>query len=181
VIPAGLFLCVNVGVDLLLQPHFCQLFDGQPLDRITVELTEHDSVGDYSAVIAATRRMRALGARLSVDDTGSGYSGLAHILRLRPDVIKLDRELVSDVDTSPAKRALATALVGFAHGIDALVVAEGIERAEEADCLRSLGADLGQGYLYARPMPPTQLTALAAPGTPPALARSGPARRTGSR
>lgn len=157
VLPPSVQISVNVGCDLLLTPGFADLFEGMPLDRLTLELTEHDEVRDYAAVIGAMHGLRSRGARLSVDDTGSGYSGLTHILRLRPDVIKLDRELVTDIHVDPAKKALAAALVLFAQGIGALVVAEGIEQQAEADCLRELGADYGQGYLFARAMSPEDL------------------------
>ena len=152
-LPAPIRMSINVGVDLLLDPHFLDLFDAHPMHRLTIELTEHVPVTDYSSVIAVKEQLRARGARLSLDDTGSGYSGLTHILRLTPDVIKLDRELVTDLDGDPAKSALASALVTFARSIDAEVVAEGIERHAEADHLRHLGVEFGQGYLFHRPMP----------------------------
>ena len=160
-VPDHVRMAINVGVDLLLHPDFASLFRGQPMHRLTIELTEHLEVTNYDLVIDAMEGMRARGARLSVDDTGSGYSGLTHILRLAPDVIKLDRELVTGIDADQAKRALATALVAFARDIGAYVVAEGIETREEADCLQQLGADYGQGYFYARPMSPANLTLMA--------------------
>lgn len=144
---------INVGIDLLLDPRFLDIFDGGAMQRVTIELTEHDAVADYEAVRDVMGRLRARGARISVDDMGSGYSGLTHILRLRPDVIKLDRELVSGLDGDPAKLALVSALGSFARSIGAEVVAEGIERHAEADHLRRLGVEFGQGYLFHRPMP----------------------------
>lgn len=151
-LPQHIRMSINVGVDLLLDAHFLDLFDGHRMQRLTVELTEHVPVTDYAAVIEVKERLRARGARLSIDDTGSGYSGLTHILRLTPDVIKLDRELVTNLDADPAKFALVSALVTFARSIDAEVVAEGIERPAEADHLRRLGVEFGQGYLFHRPM-----------------------------
>ncbi len=156
-VPAPLGMSVNVGHDLLLHPGFPALFDGVDLSRLTIELTEHDEVRDYASVIDAMTAMRERGARLSVDDTGSGYSGLTHLLRLRPDVIKLDRELVTGIHADPAKRALAAALVRFARELGAPVVAEGVEEQGEADCLVELGVDYAQGFLFARPMPPQRL------------------------
>lgn len=161
-LPAQMRMAVNVGRDLLLDPGFAGLFAGCPIERLTIELTEHDDVVDYAAVLDAMNGMRMRGARLSVDDTGSGYSGLTHILRLRPDVIKLDRDLVTGIHDDPAKRALAAALVAFARSIDAKVVAEGIEEKAEFDCLLDLGVDFGQGFLIARPMAATALAAMVA-------------------
>lgn len=160
-VPGPVRMSINVGVDVLLDPHFLSMFEGREMDRVTIELTEHVPVTDYAAVISVKQQLRERGARLSVDDTGSGYSGLTHILRLTPDVIKLDRELVTDLDANPAKSALVTALVTFARSIDAEVIAEGIERQAEADCLRQLGVEFGQGYLFYRPMPPREFVRLA--------------------
>mgnify|MGYP006297033779 CR=1 FL=1 len=78
-------------------------------------------------------------------------------------MIKLDRAMVVGVDQDPVRRALTTALVSFANAIGSLVIAEGIERQAEADCLRELGIDRVQGYLFGRPMAAGELAAAAAP------------------
>jgi EAL domain-containing protein (putative c-di-GMP-specific phosphodiesterase class I) len=88
-----------------------------------------------------------------VDDAGAGYSGLHHILRLRPDLIKLDMSLTRDIDTDPARQALAAALVAFAYDTDSRIIAEGVETLQELETLASLGIDRAQGYLLGRPMP----------------------------
>jgi EAL domain-containing protein (putative c-di-GMP-specific phosphodiesterase class I) len=157
-IPAPVRMAVNVGPSLAMREHFADVFDEAPLDRLTVELTEHEAVADYDTLLERLTVLRRRGVRLSVDDTGSGYSGLSHILRLQPDVLKLDRELVTEVHRDPVKRALATALVAFARSLGARVVAEGIEQEDEAHCLQSLGVDYGQGFLFARAMPPQELS-----------------------
>jgi EAL domain-containing protein (putative c-di-GMP-specific phosphodiesterase class I) len=94
---------------------------------------------------------------LAVDDTGAGVSSLAHILKLAPDWIKLDRALTTGVDRDPVRRALASSLVTFADETGSLIVAEGIETDAELAVLRSLGIRYGQGF-YLRP--PTSLDAL---------------------
>ncbi len=152
-LPEHLRMSVNVGPHLVLHRDFAAAFADCPMDRLTIELTEHEGVDDYEAVLMALTAMRAAGVRLSLDDTGSGYSGLTHLLQLRPEVIKLDRELVSGIHRDPAKAALATALIVFARNINAIVIAEGIEAEEESALLRELGVNLGQGFLFARPMP----------------------------
>ena len=86
-----------------------------------------------------------------IDDVGAGYAGLQQILKLRPDILKLDMSLVRDVDLDPARRSLVAALVHFASETGARLVAEGIERLEEREALRTLGVDYGQGYLLGRP------------------------------
>ena len=121
--------------------------------RVVVELTEHHVIEDYDLVIGTMNDLRVRGARLAVDDTGAGFASLKHILKLAPDVIKLDLHLVRDIDSDPAKRALTAALVRFAADIGALVTAEGIESSAELDTLRDLGVEYGQGYYLGRPGP----------------------------
>lgn len=152
-LPAGVRMSVNVGPHAVLHPGFGAVFADLPLERITVELTEHSEVGDYDAVLGVLGQLRQRGALLSVDDTGSGYSGLSHIMRVMPDVIKLDRDLTVGVHDDPVRHALATALADFAGRIDASVTAEGIEHDAEAQTLREIGVHHGQGYLFGRPMP----------------------------
>jgi EAL domain-containing protein (putative c-di-GMP-specific phosphodiesterase class I) len=87
----------------------------------------------------------------SCDDTGAGFASLAHILKLAPDIIKLDRELVCGIDHDPVRSALAAALVTFAAQTGADIIAEGIETAAELDVVRGLGIRYGQGYFLCRP------------------------------
>jgi EAL domain-containing protein (putative c-di-GMP-specific phosphodiesterase class I) len=97
--------------------------------------------------------LRTRGVRLAVDDAGAGYSGLQHILRLRPDLIKLDLSLTRNINQDLARRALAAALVNFSVATDSEVVAEGVETAEEMDALRDLGVQKAQGYYLGKPSP----------------------------
>jgi len=118
---------------------------------VVVEITEHAAIEDIDALLMEIDRLRDLGARIAIDDAGAGYSGLQQIIRLRPDVIKLDVSLTKDVDKDLARRSLASAMVQFAHDTKARVVAEGIETEAEMRTLRSLGVEWGQGYHLARP------------------------------
>jgi EAL domain-containing protein (putative c-di-GMP-specific phosphodiesterase class I) len=86
-----------------------------------------------------------------VDDAGAGYSSFHHIVQLRPDIIKLDRELVRDVDTDAARRALASAVLLFALELPASVTAEGVETEAQLEALDLLGVDAVQGFHVARP------------------------------
>jgi EAL domain-containing protein (putative c-di-GMP-specific phosphodiesterase class I) len=89
--------------------------------------------------------------RLAVDDAGSGYAGLQHLLEIQPDIMKLDIALVRSVDVDPGRRALIASMITFAHKTGCTVLAEGIETQAELDTLRALGVTLGQGYLLGRP------------------------------
>ena len=95
--------------------------------------------------------MRACGARLAIDDVGAGFASLRHILRLEPDIVKLDLTLTHEIARDPAREALAWSLVRFAEGIDATISAEGIESSEDLAALRALGVAYGQGFYLARP------------------------------
>jgi EAL domain-containing protein (putative c-di-GMP-specific phosphodiesterase class I) len=153
-LPAGAFLTFNVGPDVLAGPELLDLLDLVDPERVIIELTEHVRIDDYDRLLDSLSRMRERGARLAVDDTGAGFSSLGHILHLRPELIKLDCQFTRGIDTDPARRSVAHALVSFAGDIGAEVVAEGIETAAELDTVRRLGVPYGQGYFLNRPTRP---------------------------
>ena len=95
--------------------------------------------------------LRGLGVSLSLDDFGSGYSSLGYLNRLPLNQLKIDRSFVTDADTDPRKRKVLRGVIELGKGLGMLVVAEGVERQEEADLLRELGCDAIQGFLYSRP------------------------------
>jgi PAS domain S-box-containing protein len=152
-IPAPCFLSINATPELLGDKGFQRrlLAPDIPADRLILEITEHERVASYEDLGEALRPIRERGVRLAVDDTGAGYASLNHVLQLRPDIIKLDRSLVSHVTSDPARRALVTALVLLALELDAVVTAEGIETPLELETLAALGVDHAQGYLLGRP------------------------------
>jgi EAL domain-containing protein (putative c-di-GMP-specific phosphodiesterase class I) len=152
-LPASTFLSVNVSPDTVRSTAFSELITAHRTDQIVIELTEHDQIDDYRSITDVVARIRESGARLAVDDTGAGFASLAHILKLQPDFIKLDRNIVSAVDTDPARTALIGALVTFSDDTGARLIAEGIETAGELACLLGLGVHLGQGYHLGRPGP----------------------------
>ena len=102
-LPAGQYMAVNVSPPTLCSETFTPTLEGWPLARVVVELTEHHVIEDYDLVIETMNDLRRRGARLAVDDTGAGFASLKHILKLAPDVIKLDLHLVRDIDSDPAK------------------------------------------------------------------------------
>ncbi len=158
-IPAPLYLSVNAGPDLVASGELQALFAASDPTRIVLEVTEHAAVNDGAALSRALVDLRALGVRIAVDDAGAGYSGLQQIARLQPELIKLDRSLVSGIDGDQALRALCAALMHYTHETGALLVAEGIETEAEAKTLRELGVHRGQGWLLGKPMPLEQALA----------------------
>lgn len=152
-LPPAAFISLNLSPATALRPGLARALERFPAERIVLELTEHDRIDEYDPLLAALTPLRDRGVRIAVDDAGAGYSGLRHVLRLRPDVIKLDTALTRGIDTDLAKRALATAMVSFAPQINAMVIAEGVETQGELQALRDLGVPCGQGYHLARPGP----------------------------
>lgn len=157
-LPPNTFITINLEPSDLSDPGVLRAFDAhERLDRVVVEVTEHALVEDFSALAAAAAPLRERGARIAADDVGAGYSGLQALHAMRPDLVKLDRWVVDRLDQDAAKRMLVEMLGRAADAMDAWVLAEGIERAEELDALVDLGVPLGQGYLLARPEPEHRL------------------------
>jgi diguanylate cyclase (GGDEF)-like protein len=155
------------------------------LSSITIEVTEDALVTEGPDLELALLELRARGARIAVDDAGAGYAGFTQLVRIRPDVIKLDRSLVAGVDADPLKAAVVEAFVHFAGSTDAVVCAEGIETPGELHAITNLGADSGQGFLLGRPTPggatgPAPLLALPWPATAAAAKNVVPLRRAAS-
>jgi EAL domain-containing protein (putative c-di-GMP-specific phosphodiesterase class I) len=148
--PPDVAIALNVSPTTALEPRFCELLVGIA-ERVVIEITEHAQVDDYDALRAALAPLRERGAQLAIDDVGAGFANLRHILRLAPDIVKLDLSLTQEISRDPAREALASSLVGFAGGVGASIVAEGISSDEDLALLRTLGVDYGQGYHLARP------------------------------
>jgi EAL domain-containing protein (putative c-di-GMP-specific phosphodiesterase class I) len=151
-LPPNVLMAVNVSPATALSEQFAGCIRNSPTpQRVVIELTEHVPIDDYDVLVRMLEDLRQLGAMVAVDDAGAGYAGLHHIVHLRPDVLKLDRELTFGIEGDPAKRAMAASMVHFANEIDAVLVAEGIETQAALDCLVELGVSHGQGYHLARP------------------------------
>lgn len=162
-LPEDAYLSLNVSPETLLKGSVASVLEGYPLERLMLEVTEHTSVSDYSPMNSVLEPMRRRGLRLAVDDAGAGFASFRHILKLQPDVIKLDVSLIQKIDTDTGCRALAAALIRFAAETGSKIVAEGVETDAELQTLRELKVNKVQGYLLGRPVPiealPVALTA----------------------
>ncbi|MCW2777136.1 MAG: diguanylate cyclase/phosphodiesterase with sensor [Frankiales bacterium] len=151
----GRFLAVNLSPAALAAPAVARTMADLGrrglLGSLVVEITEHEAVEDYDALNRLLAPWRDAGLRLAVDDTGAGHSSLRHVLLLEPDIIKLDRELVTAVETDATRADLIASLVAFADRSGRALVAEGVETAAELACLTRLGVHLVQGFHLARP------------------------------
>jgi diguanylate cyclase (GGDEF)-like protein len=154
-----LYIAVNVSARQLVEDGFATWVEevlgrtGLPAHALTVEVTESALMDDVDQVRAAFDRLRSLGVKVSIDDFGTGYSSLARLQSLPVDIIKLDRAFVTDLDSRPEARAMAAAILHVSTAIGAEMVAEGVETEREASTLLDLGYTVGQGFLFAKPMP----------------------------
>jgi len=151
-LPDDAFLSINVSPTLVMEPGALGPLVEQNSREMVLELTEHERVDDYGEL---RRALEQLGPdiRLSVDDAGSGFASLKHVLSLQPQFVKLDLSLVRDIHTDPARQALVAGIEYFATETQSRLIAEGIEVPEEMEALQRLDVELGQGYLLGRPEP----------------------------
>lgn len=157
--PPGFHLAVNASVREIVDDGFPFAVEralddvGLSGELLWFEITETALMTDEVAAQQTLSRLRSLGAHLSVDDFGTGYGSLTYLRRFPVQGVKIDRSFVQGIGRSADDEAIVAGVVGLGHALGLTVVAEGIEEPHERDHLRSLGCDLGQGYLYGRPEP----------------------------
>ncbi|MFF5076014.1 EAL domain-containing protein [Actinoplanes sp. NPDC000266] len=151
------YVAMNVSPATLMTRECREALGAMPLSRVVLELSEHDPVEDYDALHVVLAPLRAQGMRLAIDDVGSGYSSLRHIVATRPDVIKLDRSIVTGLHADTVLPVVVRSLADLAAAVGAVVVAEGVETAEDATTLAGIGVSLGQGWHFGRAVTPEEL------------------------
>ena len=119
-------------------------------DRIIFEFTENEKI-EVPHLQRIMSAYREIGFKTAIDDFGAGHSGLVLLTRLQPDFVKIDMELVRNIDTEPVKRVLMENVVALLNDLGIAIVCEGIETPAELDVIRDLGVGLFQGYLFGRP------------------------------
>jgi EAL domain-containing protein (putative c-di-GMP-specific phosphodiesterase class I) len=150
----GRAVAVNLSPDVIVQGALDRLLVGSDPQGVVVEVTEHAPVESYAALDRALAGHRERGLRVAVDDVGAGYASMAHVVRMHPDIIKIDLSLVRGIDHDPVRQALVEALTVFGRRLGADVVAEGVETAAEREALVALGVTYAQGFLFGPPTPP---------------------------
>jgi len=152
-----LFMSINLSGRQLNDPAMLPAVDAalarHPVapQQLKLEITESLLLQRLDEGLPLLEACRARGLRISLDDFGTGYSSLAYLHRLPIDTLKLDRSFVLQLDSNEAGRKIVAAVIRLAHALDMDVITEGIERKEQIDTLKALGADLGQGYFFGRP------------------------------
>ncbi len=152
-LPEHLYVSINVSPSTCLDDRLSRMLLASPIDliRIVLELTEHTEVINYEPLNDVLHGLRLGGLRVAIDDAGSGFASGQHILKINPDIIKLDRSLVTAIESHSGERALAASMVAIATTLGATVTAEGIETRAELRCVTALGVAAAQGYLLGRP------------------------------
>jgi EAL domain-containing protein (putative c-di-GMP-specific phosphodiesterase class I) len=141
--------------------------------RLVLEITETALMHDMQAALARLNALKALGIRLSVDDFGTGYSSLSYLRQFPIDTVKIDKSFIDEVYKGGDDATFVGAILRLSEALHLDTLAEGIETEDQAITLEQLGCHLGQGYLYAKPLDPTDIdellrtqTATLTPGTP---------------
>ena len=126
---------------------------GLPPGLLELEITESVIMKRAEAVIPVLRELKEMGIRIAIDDFGTGYSSLSYLKRFPIDTLKVDRSFVGDIGSDPDDAVITTAIIALAKSLRLIVVAEGVETAEQHAFLKSQGCDLMQGYYLSKPLP----------------------------
>jgi diguanylate cyclase (GGDEF)-like protein len=178
--PLGTHLALNVSPSALTSGPVVRALPRE-LTGIVIEITEHEFVSDDDHLAEVLAELRERGARIALDDAGAGYAGLTQVMRVRPDIVKLDRNLTQGIHADPARMVLVESFVRFARRTGAIVCAEGIESLDELAVLGDLDVQWGQGYALARPSAPwTMVSPVAAEVCRASLAQALRASPVGS-
>jgi EAL domain-containing protein (putative c-di-GMP-specific phosphodiesterase class I) len=159
-LPSETTLFLNVRPTTIYDPNFRPEALIRTLEKsklrpsdVVFEISEKESIANFDVFREIRDEYRKLGFRFAVDDTGAGYASLQAVIELEPDFIKVDRALITGVDTDPARQALLKALHTMAGGIGAKIIAEGLDTLEELETLGELQIPFGQGWLFGHPTP----------------------------
>jgi diguanylate cyclase (GGDEF)-like protein len=151
-------MAINVSQAQFSHPLFLQsleraLLDTQaPAQCVELEITESMAMTDPELLIQTLHHIKRLGAQVSIDDFGTGFSSLSHLQKLNVDKLKIDRAFVNEIGEKSGDGSIAKMIIQLSQSLNIKVIAEGVETEHQADTLMSYGCHLAQGYLYARPL-----------------------------
>jgi EAL domain-containing protein (putative c-di-GMP-specific phosphodiesterase class I) len=156
-------VAINISATQFNHPHFHSMLTqwlnefGLPYDKVSIELTERQLIDKAEVCNQQFQSLRSLGIKIALDDFGTGFSSLSQLLSLDMDELKLDRLLISNIDSNKRHKALVTGIIAMARELNLSIIAEGVETEKELAILKQLNVDLIQGYLIAKPMPEDDL------------------------
>ncbi len=167
----GARLSINFMPNAVYEPRACirltlatAMRTGFPIDKIIFEFTENEEL-DTQHVLNILRSYRAMGFQTAIDDFGAGHAGLSLLTKFQPDLVKLDMDLIRDIDRDPVKRTVVRHIVHMLGDLGIVPICEGVETGDELSVVRDLGVNLVQGYVLAKPA----FEALATPLSPQRL------------
>jgi diguanylate cyclase (GGDEF)-like protein len=172
-------VAINLSARTLIDPTFPSrisellLESRVPASLLTLEITEDGVVGEPDRAMATLNRLSEMGVRLAVDDFGTGFSSLSYLRRLPVDEVKIDQSFVQGMATDAGDLAIVRAVVDLAHHFGLVAVAEGVESERTVNLLEGLGCDIGQGFLFSRPLPFERFEAWLAVQTEPVTVEPG--------
>jgi len=166
-VSVNLSACQVSGADIVADVVSALEASGLPAGDLTLEITESVLMQDADATTVTLAALKALGVRLAIDDFGTGYSSLSYLRRFPVDILKIDRSFVATLDSSNTEAVLVRSILSLGETLQLETIAEGIERAAQLQELVALGAQLGQGYFFSRPLDSEAIRALVATGSVP--------------
>jgi len=153
----------SVVPSLVAKVHDALKITGIDPAAVTLEVTETSILDREQEAVEVLDGLKQLGVRLSLDDFGTGFSSLTHLRSLPVDEIKIDRSFVSELTSNARDKEIVSSVVGLAKSLGIETVAEGVETADQAEQLKAMGVDLGQGYHFARPGTAADITSAGHP------------------
>jgi diguanylate cyclase (GGDEF)-like protein/PAS domain S-box-containing protein len=181
---AGLRIAVNLSAKQFRRPNLAQtIADTMAAARVTpamigLEVTESSVMENAEAAVRTLHSLKEMGVHLSIDDFGTGYSSLSQLKRFPIDALKVDQSFVRDIPHDEDDAAIASAIIAMGHRLRLMLIAEGIETDEQLAFLREQGCQRGQGFLFSRPLPSTDLVRLLGAGAPEPDAQPDAGRRS---
>jgi diguanylate cyclase (GGDEF)-like protein len=157
-------MSINVSQVQFRHPHFLETLNqalrdtDAPASSVELEITESMAMEEPELLIELLERIKATGVSIAIDDFGTGFSSLSYLQRLNVDKLKIDRAFVSEITGSARGSSIAEMVIQLGHNLGLRVIAEGVEDERQAQILSTLGCELAQGYLFARPMTAELLT-----------------------
>ena len=127
-----------------------------------LEITESVAMGNMESTIETLWKLNEASIRVAMDDFGTGYSSLAYLQRMPIQLLKIDMSFIREMDRNPDDQTIVKTIIAMAHTLNIEVIAEGVERVEQLDLLKSFGCDLAQGFLFSKPVPAEEFTRLLA-------------------
>jgi EAL domain-containing protein (putative c-di-GMP-specific phosphodiesterase class I) len=161
-----LIVSVNLSAAQMRRPGFVRTIDqalrdtGLDASRLSLDVTETAYINVFDGESTSLQRLKAMGVRLAIDDFGAGYSSLSYLKRLPADILKIDRAFLAGLGEDTGDTAIVRMVIDLAHTLGMKVVAEGVETRARAALLGELGCDMAQGFYFARPLPPEEVSRL---------------------